>query len=212
MYQLYYYPRNASFAPHLVLEELGLDFQLVLVDRKKSAQKGKDYLALNPSGRIPTLVDGDTVIFESAAICMHICENEESQSLLPRWESRDRPAFFQWLFYLTTTVQPELMVYFYPDKHTLAQETSQFIVKAQDGRLSRMFGLLDRRLQSQKYLVGDTLTVCDCFLFMLSLWADELQRPPLSFPALADHLRKLARRPAFRRVCEKEEVDLAAYQ
>ena len=67
MYKLFYYPRNASWAPHLVLKELGVDHELILVDRKTNAHKSEQYMMLNPTGRIPTLIDGDLVIFESAA-------------------------------------------------------------------------------------------------------------------------------------------------
>ena len=60
-------------APHFVLEEMGIDYQLQLVDRKSNAHKSDEYLALNPTGRIPTLVDDGEAIFESAAICLHLC-------------------------------------------------------------------------------------------------------------------------------------------
>ena len=74
LYQLYYYPSNASMAPHLILEELKADFELIKVDRKKNAQKSSEYLALNPAGRIPTLIDNGFAIFESPAICIHLAE------------------------------------------------------------------------------------------------------------------------------------------
>jgi glutathione S-transferase len=51
MYQLYYYPGNANLAPHMVLEEIGADYELILVDRNQNAQKSADYLKLNPNGR-----------------------------------------------------------------------------------------------------------------------------------------------------------------
>lgn len=74
MYKLFYYPRNASFAPHMLLAEMQLDYELILVDRKTEAQKNPEYLTLNPTGRIPTLtVDGEP-IYESAAICLFLCE------------------------------------------------------------------------------------------------------------------------------------------
>ena len=72
MYRLYYYPGNANLAPHVLLEETGAQYELVLVDRETRGQKDAAYVRLNPNGRIPTLVDGELVIFEAAAICLHI--------------------------------------------------------------------------------------------------------------------------------------------
>ena len=65
------------------LEELGVDFELVLVDRTSEQQKSSEYLNLNPTGRIPTLVDGDLVIYESAAICLHLCDKHPQANLVP---------------------------------------------------------------------------------------------------------------------------------
>jgi glutathione S-transferase len=87
-------------APQLVLQDvqqkLDVEFELVLVDRKSDAQKSADYLALNPAGRIPTLVDGDLVVFESAAICMHLCEQNPQANLISEIGHPDRPLFHQW--------------------------------------------------------------------------------------------------------------------
>ncbi len=63
MYKLYYYPGNANLAPHMVLQEIGAKYELVLLDRDKQQHKSPEYLKLNPHGRVPTLVDGDLVIY-----------------------------------------------------------------------------------------------------------------------------------------------------
>ena len=68
MIQLHHYPGNASFIPHLLLEELGEKFELVYVDRAKAAHKAPAYLRLNPNGLTPVFVDGDFVLYETAAI------------------------------------------------------------------------------------------------------------------------------------------------
>ena len=74
MYALYYYPGNASLLPHMALREIGATFELRLVDRTQDAQKSPDYLRLNPNGRIPVLIDGDLVLFETAAIVLHLVD------------------------------------------------------------------------------------------------------------------------------------------
>jgi glutathione S-transferase len=70
MYQLRYFPAHANAAPHMVLEELGAKCELLLVDRTKDTQKSREYLKINPNGRIPTLVDNNLVLSEAAAIVL----------------------------------------------------------------------------------------------------------------------------------------------
>jgi len=199
-------------APHFVLEELNVDFELITVDRKNNAQKSSDYLALNPAGRIPTLIDDDCVIFESPAICIHLAEAHPSSHLIPKVGDKNRALFFQWLMYLTNTVQAELMVYFYPQKHTTDHDSTESIIEAQERRVTEMFELLDRELENRDFLVGNSVSVCDYFLFMLAVWADEFKQPPLSFNHLAKYLCKLAKREAIINVCKKEKLNLADYQ
>lgn len=211
MYQLFYYPRNASWAPHMVLEEMGVAYERVLVDRKVQAQKSPEYLALNPTGRIPTLIHEGTVVFESAAICLYLCDQNPESGLAPNLGDPLRAKFYQWLFYLNSTLQPELMVYFYPARHTTATHASREISEAQEARVTDMFRLLDLELEGRDFLVGNSFTVCDCFLFMLSHWASGFKTPPLSFPNLGRYLRDLAKRRSVIRVCEIEGTSLDAY-
>ena len=211
MYQLFYYPRNASWAPHMLLKELGVDFELVLIDRKSEEQKSQKYLELNPTGRIPTLIDGDAVIFESAAICMHLCDSHPEGELVPK-VNIERTEFFQWLFYLVTAIQPEMMLYFYPEKHVAQGACAKSIVRSQEQRVTEMFSLIDSRLANSSYLAGSKITVCDFFLFMLSHWASGFTVAPLSFKHLGAHLRKLTNRPSIIAACETEGTSLEAYR
>jgi len=196
----------------MLLKEMGLDHELVLVDRVTEEQKTKEYLELNPTGRIPTLVDGGRVIFESAAICMYLCDSHPQCNLIPSPNLPERAEFFQWLFYLVTTIQPELMLYFYPDKHTNQSVCAKSIIEIQEKRVTEMFALVDRQLDDKVYLVGNNLTVCDFFLFMLSHWAGGFKSSPLSFKFLGRYLRKLANRPAVIEASRIESTDLGAYK
>ena len=94
IYLLYYYPNNASLAPHLLLRHMSLNYELILVDRKSNSQKSEEYLKLNPTGRIPPLIDNGAAIFERAAICIHLCESHPEHELIPELGSLRRPIFF----------------------------------------------------------------------------------------------------------------------
>jgi glutathione S-transferase len=199
-------------APHFMLEELKVDFELITVDRKSNAQKSSDYLALNPAGRIPTLIDNGFAIFESPAICVHLAESHPSSGLIPKIGDKNRALFFQWMMYLTNTVQAELMVYFYPQKHTTDSQNVESIIEMQESRITEMFKLLDHELENKNFLIDETISACDYFLFMLAVWADEFKTPPLSFNNLSRYLRKLAQRDAIINVCKKENLSLVDYQ
>ena len=116
MLTLHYYPGNASMTPHIVLEELGVPYQRVLVDRTQDAHRQPAYLKLNPNGQIPVLTDGDLVLYETAAICLHLCDTHPQAQLAPPLGTAARAHFYKWLAWLTNTMQATLMIYFYPER------------------------------------------------------------------------------------------------
>ena len=120
MLELHYSPGNASLTPHLLLEELGAAFTLKLVDRTQGAHKTPAYLALNPNGLIPVLVDArfepPLVLYETAAICLHLLDTHPGHTLAPAVGTPERAHFYKRLVWLTNTVQASLIHYFYPER------------------------------------------------------------------------------------------------
>lgn len=211
MLELHYFPDNASLSPHFLLVETQAEYSLKLVDRNSNAQKSKEYLKLNPAGRIPTLVHNGLVLFESPAICIYICELDAASRFIPPVGHPGRPLFFQWLAYLNNTLQTEFMVWRYPDRHTTDVGGINAIKAAQDRRLVDILALLDEELGQKSFLLGDTVSACDHFLFMLALWCDRISRPPTSFAHLRRFMRQMAERKAVQKVCELENIELGRY-
>lgn len=212
MYLLYYYPNNASLAPHLLLQHMNLNYELILVDRKSNSQKSEEYLKLNPAGRIPTLIDNGTAIFESAAICIHLCESHPEHELIPALGSSKRPIFFQWLTFLNNTLQSELMIRYYPQRHTENEEYIPSILAAQDKRITEALAIIDKQLSENEYLVGDSITACDYFLFMLAEWSLPVEPSPMTFPHLSAYLKKLVKNETIQSVCEFESISLDPFK
>jgi glutathione S-transferase len=116
MIQLHYYSSTASMVPHILLEEIGMPYERVLVDRTVGAHKAPAYLQLNPNGLIPVLTDGDLVLYETAAIVLHLCDTHPQARLAPEVGSAERAHFYKWLVWCTNTLQATLIVYFYPER------------------------------------------------------------------------------------------------
>ena len=89
--QLHYHPGNASFAPHVLLHEIGAPFELKLVQRMQGEHKQPEYLKLNPNGQIPVVVDGELVLYEAAAICMHLADTHPARHWRRRWARASAP-------------------------------------------------------------------------------------------------------------------------
>ena len=214
MFKLYYYPDNASLAPHFVLQEMGVEFELLLVDRNKNMQKSAEYMALNPAGRIPTLIDveqDNLVLFESPAICLYLAESKPELGLMPALGTKERAQFHQWLMFLTNTVQADLMVYYYPLRHT-DNDGLKTLIANMHKKIGDSWAILDEQLKGKDFLIGDSITVVDYFLLMLALWSHDIERSPLSFEHLGGYLRQLVKRDVVQKVCEKENISLVLYQ
>lgn len=201
--KLFYFPGNANLAPHMVLEELGVPYELVLVDRTQNAHKSADYMKLNPMGRIPTFVDGDLVISETAAICLHLADKHHM--LAPALGTAERGRFYSWLMYLTNTVQAELIFYFYPEKIAAAEAARAEIKSSEEARVGGMVDTIEQTLaDGRPYLLGDSYTILDPYLLMLGRWTRNMARPARSLPKVGAYMNRLLERPAIRRAFEQE--------
>jgi glutathione S-transferase len=195
-------------APHAVLIELGVAFELQLVDRQKGETRAPDYLALNPHARVPTLVEGDMVMYESAAIVQYLCERHPGAELAPAPGTWQRPQFLQWLIYLTNTVQEELNHWWHPEAYAGPDEPSQKSLLAQTERnLDRMWQFLDRRIADHgPFLLGERFSAADIYLAMLARWSRNCAKPAKEFPALRQLIERVKARPAYARMLEQQGI------
>src|ERR1700761_237456 len=114
-YVLYYSPGAASMPVHWMLIEMGVPFEARLVDIDAGQQHDPDYLRLNPSGRVPTLVVDGTPRHESAALLMLLAERHPEAGLAPAPGSAERAPWFEWMIYLANTLLPAMRDWFYAD-------------------------------------------------------------------------------------------------
>jgi glutathione S-transferase len=206
MLQLHYHPSNASMAPHLLLEELGLPFELKLVDRAHQAHKSPAYLKLNPNGLIPVLVDGDLVLYEAAAICLHLADTHPKAGLAPALGTPQRAHFYKWLVWLTNTLQSTLIVYFYPERWADAPDAVAQVRAHAEAKVGAMLDQLDAELarHAGPWLLGPAFSAVDPYALMLCRWTRGFARPARGLPQLGPYLQRMLARPATQRVFERE--------
>jgi glutathione S-transferase len=208
MIQLYYYPSNASMTPHLLLEELAVPFTLVRVQREADAHKSPEYLKLNPNGLIPVLVDGDLVLYETAAIVLHLVDTHPQAALAPPVGTAERAQFYKWLVWCAATLQAQMPIYFYSDRYVAAGNT-EGAAQVKAGAEVRIAGLIDQlethlSIHGGPWMLGERYSALDPYAFMLCRWTRGMARPARTLRHLGPYLQRMLARPAVQRVLAKE--------
>ena len=208
VYRLFWDRGSANMAPHAVLREIGCPFELIRVDISKAENRAPAYLALNPNARVPTLVHGERVIYESAAILLYLCEVHPEAGLMPLPGDPSRGEFLQWLFWLTNTLQEDLQHWWHADNY-LDSEAARHEMKAvAERRLGRMFSQLDSRLgEDGPYMLGERFSAIDIFLAMLCRWTRAMAVPATSYPNLNRLISLVTARPAWEAMMRAEGID-----
>jgi len=208
--QLHYFPGNASLIPHILLEELGAPFQLVYVDREKHAQKSPAFLKLNPNGLIPVLVDGPLVLYETAAICLHLCDTHPEAGFAPAAGTPERAHFYKWLAWLANTPQTALFNYFYPEgwvDEGNAAGAAQVKAHA-EAKVGPMLDQLDAQLAShgKHWFLGERYGALDPYVLVVCRWTRNFARPARGLPQLGPYLKRMLARPAVKKAFATETL------
>jgi glutathione S-transferase len=202
MYTLYWSPGSAAMAPHGALEEAGARYELKRVNTNEGAHRHPDYLKLNPNGKVPTLVvDGSFVMFESAAMVMFIADRHPEAKLAPGPDEMARGHFYQWLTHLTNSLQPAMLRYYYPERHTTGAGGTDAVATSATEEVATLWGRIDRHLAANgPYLLGARFCAADIFAYMLSTWDQCCPGTYERFPHVKRLADLVAARPGIQRV------------
>lgn len=158
--KLYGFPPTRSARVLWALRELDVEFEFINVDQTRGEHRRPEFLALNPAGKLPALVDGDFVLTESVAIVLYLAEKYPEKGLLPAG-LRARAEAFRWLLFTATELEQPLWriarhTHVYPPEKRLAAE----ITLARQDFLD-MAAVLEEHMDGREFLVGNHVTVAD---------------------------------------------------
>jgi glutathione S-transferase len=191
--KLYEFAPTRSIRARWTLQELGVDFDAISVNLIKGEHRRPEFLAVNPAGKVPALVDGDMVLTESIAIVLYLADKYPEKRLMPD-EFGERAQALRWLLFTTTELEQPLWRMakhnvIYPEEKRLPAE----VVLAREEFIA-MAEVLDRHMAGRDFVVGDSVTVAD---FVLGHTLDWAQIGALldGFPGLEAYRERLYARP-----------------
>jgi glutathione S-transferase len=199
MYKLYGRPGSGSLAVQVALEEAGVAFERIWVGHE--AAEAARFRAINPTGRVPALVLPDgTVMFESAAMLIHIALAHPGAALAPSAGSTAHAKFLQWMVFLSANVYEAALRMYYSARYSAHGEADAEAVREQGTADFRgHLALISQGLAP--YVLGEPYSIADVYLYMLASWhPGEKSELYASAPRLEAHSRLIAARPAVAKV------------
>ena len=194
MIDLYFWPTYNGWKVTVLLEELGLDYRVIPVNILKGEQFAPEFVALNPNGKIPVLVDSDVTLFESGAIMLYLAEKTGrffSETTRGKYE------VLQWLMFQMSGVGP----FFSQANHftRYAGEEVPYAIDRYTNEALRLLCVMDKRLDGRNWISGDDYSIADIALFG---WTQDMAKEDgfsLPYAEVADWLARVAARPAVKR-------------
>jgi glutathione S-transferase len=205
MFKLYYAPGSCALASHIALEESGAEYKAERIDFKSNQQNSPDYLAINPKGRVPSLVTDQGILTETPAILAFIAQSFPQAKLAPL----DAFAFAKaqsFNSYLCSTVHVahahKLRGYRWASEESSYADMKRKVPES----VGACFALIERDMIRGPWVMGEQYTICDPYLFTVGLWLDGDGIEPKAVPKVMAHRQRMTERPAVLRALAEEEA------
>ncbi len=202
--KLYYSKAACSLAAHIVLDELGIDYELVSVDLR--GEIPADFLAANPLGAVPTLIldDGQSVT-EVSVVLQYLADLKPELKLAPRPDSFERYRLEEWLNFIATELHkgfsPLWKLPVYGDEATQAAVKNHVL-----SELSDRFDIVAQKLGSREFLMPSGYTIADAYMFTILSWHKFLKVDLSKWPTLLQYLERVQARPAVLKAMKSERL------
>ena len=198
MIHLYGSPHNRAFRTFWMLEELGLDYESTQLDTRGGETRTAEFLKKNPNGHVPTLVDGDDVVWESMAINLYLARRYGGE-LAPD-SLAEEAASYQWSFWVMTEVEPNLLGYGMNTQFLPEDERDPKAAAEAGLALEAAMRVLDAELEGKACLSGDRFRVTDLNVAAVLSWTTIMGYDISSHPNVERWLGECLERPAAQRV------------
>ena len=212
MYVLYTSWNSYAMTAQVILEELGLDYELKWVTiHIPLEEKDPEFVRQNPNGQVPTLIGPEGTVYETGAILVRLAEQHPEAGLIPDIDDPGRRLYWQWHFYLGSTFMPEEFIQDGPDRYFADENRQNELKEASMVRLRRIWRVLDEGIGEGPYFLGDRFTTGVISFAMQACWKDS--HPPEgldAYPNALRNLRTVLKRPSVSKVFKDHDVEFQA--
>ncbi|KJC58560.1 glutathione S-transferase [Bradyrhizobium sp. LTSPM299] len=206
MLKLYYVPGTCALASHIALAEAGAPYTTERLDFKTNQQNSPEYLKINPKGRVPALVTDRGVLTETPAVLAYIAQTFPQAKLAPLDDAFEFAKVQAFNSYLCSTVHVN-HAHKGRGYRWAADESSFADMKTMIPKtMAASFGLIERDMLKGPWVMGESYTVCDAYLYTLTLWLDGDGVDLATLPKVKAHRAAMESRPAVQKVLAEQKA------
>ena len=206
MFKLYFAPGTCALACHIALAEAGAPYTTVKLDFKAGQQNSPEYLAINPKGRVPSLVTDRGVLTETPAILAFIAQSFPQAKLAPLDDAFEFAKVQAFNNYLCATVHVahahKLRGARWATEETSFADMKRMVPKT----VGACFSLIERDMLKGPWVMGEQYTICDPYLYTLAGWLEGDSVDIATLPKVADHRKRMSERPAVQKVMAEQQA------
>src|ERR1700694_5910656 len=204
MFKLYYAPGTCALASHITLEEAGATYTTERIDFKSNQQNSAGYLAVNLKGRVPALVTDRGILTETPAMLAFIAQSFPQAKLAPLDAPYTLAPVRVFNSYLSSAVHVahahKTRSYRWATDEASFADMKRMVPKT----VAASFALIERDMLKGPWVMGDTYTICDPYLFTLAQWLEGDGGDLSTLPRVAEHRKRMSKRPAVRKVMAEQ--------
>lgn len=204
MMKLYYAAHTCALASHIALEDSGAEYSTVRINFAVNQQRSPEYLAINPKGRVPALVTERGILTETPAMLAFIAQSFPAARLAPLDDPFDFAEVQAFNNYLCATLH---VAHAHRMRgHRWADDPAAITAmqrKVPDS-VGACYELIERKMLRGPWVMGDSYTICDPYLFTVAQWMEDDSVDPARFPKVRDHRQRMSERAAVRKAIVAE--------
>jgi glutathione S-transferase len=206
MLKLYYALGSCALASHIALEEAGARYEAVRLVLKNNEQRRPEYLAVNPKGRVPALIAPEGILTETPAILAYIAQRFPSARLAPLEDPFAFARVQSFNSYLCSTVHVAHAHGGRGSRWADDPAALEAMKKKVTANMTDCFALIEREMIAGPWVMGESYTICDPYLYTISGWLAADGVDVAGFPKVHAQRQRMEQRPAVRRALEQEQA------
>ena len=206
MLKLYYAPNTCALAPHIALEEAAAEYDTVRIDFGAAEQRQSGYLAINPKGRVPSLVTDRGILTEVPAILVFIAQSFPAVGLAPIDDPFALAQVQAFNSYLCSTVHVAHAHRVRGSRWVDDAQSIEAMQRKAPQSIGDTFALIENGMLEGPWVMGERYTICDPYLFTVARWMEGDGVDLTRLPRVLDHRARMAERPAVQRVIAQEQA------